>query len=204
MQVIGITGGVGAGKSAILEYLEQNYRVKNLVADKIARMLMEPGSECYQKLLKFLPVEVYNDDESINRAALSAAIFSSDELRIRVNEVMHPAVKEYILGQIAEQERMGILDYVIIEAALLIEEHYDSICDELWYVQTSEEVRKKRLMRSRGYSEEQVENMFRSQLSDKEYRKHCQVVIENNGTREETFYQVAQAIKNKGERRGKR
>ena len=199
MQVIGITGGVGAGKSAILEYLEQNYRVKNLVADKIARMLMEPGSECYQKLLKFLPVEVYNDDESINRAALSAAIFSSDELRIRVNEVMHPAVKEYILGQIAEQERMGILDYVIIEAALLIEEHYDSICDELWYVQTSEEVRKKRLMRSRGYSEEQVENMFRSQLSDKEYRKHCQVVIENNGTREETFYQVAQAIKNKGE-----
>ena len=199
MQVIGITGGVGAGKSAILEYLEQNYRVKNLVADKIARMLMEPGSECYQKLLKFLPVEVYNDDESINRAALSAAIFSSDELCIRVNEVMHPAVKEYILGQIAEQERMGILDYVIIEAALLIEEHYDSICDELWYVQTSEEVRKKRLMRSRGYSEEQVENMFRSQLSDKEYRKHCQVVIENNGTREETFYQVAQAIKNKGE-----
>lgn len=199
MQVIGITGGVGAGKSAILEYLEQNYKVKNLIADKIARMLMEPGSECYQKLLKFLPVEVYNDDETINRAALSAAIFSSDDLRSRVNEVMHPAVKEYILGQIEEQERMGILDYVVIEAALLIEEHYDSICDELWYVQTSEEVRKKRLMRSRGYSEEQVENMFQSQLSDKEYKKHCQVIIENNGTREETFYQVAQALKNKGE-----
>lgn len=199
MQVIGITGGVGAGKSAILEYLEQNYRVKNLIADKIARMLMEPGSECYRKLLKFLPVEVYNEDESINRSALSAALFSSDDLRARVNEVMHPAVKEYILGQITEQERMGILDYVIIEAALLIEENYGEICDELWYVRTSEEIRKKRLMRSRGYSEEQVESMFRSQLSDSEYRKHCQVVIENNGTREETFYQVAQAIKEKGE-----
>lgn len=182
MQVIGITGGVGAGKSAILEYLEQNYRVKNLIADKIARMLMEPGSECYRKLLKFLPVEVYNEDESINRSALSAALFSSDDLRARVNEVMHPAVKEYILGQITEQERMGILDYVIIEAALLIEENYGEICDELWYVRTSEEIRKKRLMRSRGYSEEQVESMFRSQLSDSEYRKHCQVVIENNGT----------------------
>ncbi|MCI8684085.1 MAG: dephospho-CoA kinase [Lachnospiraceae bacterium] len=199
MQVIGITGGVGAGKSAILEYLEQNYRVKNLIADKIAKRLMEPGSECYRKLLKFLPVEVYNDDETINRGALSAAIFSSDELRVRVNEVMHPAVKEYIIGQIAEQERMGILDYVIVEAALLIEENYGEICDELWYVRTSEEIRKKRIMRSRGYSEEQVENMFRSQLSDSEYRKHCQVVIENNGTREETFYQVAQAIKQKGE-----
>ncbi len=199
MQVIGITGGVGAGKSAILEYLEQNYRVKNLIADKIARMLMEPGSDCYRKLLKFLPVEVYNEDETINRSALAAAIFSSDELRKRVNEVMHPAVKEYILGQITEQERMGILDYVIVEAALLIEDNYNEICDELWYVKTSEEVRKKRLMRSRGYSEEQVESMFKSQLSDSEYQKHCQVIIDNNGTREETFYQVAQAIKNKGE-----
>jgi len=109
MQVIGITGGVGAGKSAILEYLEQNYRVKNLVADKIAKMMMEPGSECYQKLLKFLPVEVYNEDETINRSALAAALFSSDELRGRVNEVMHPVVKEYILGQIEEQRRVGIL-----------------------------------------------------------------------------------------------
>ena len=104
MQVIGITGGVGAGKSAILEYLEQNYRVKNLIADKIAKRLMEPGSECYRKLLKFLPVEVYNDDETINRGALSAAIFSSDELRVRVNEVMHPAVKEYIIGQMIKKE----------------------------------------------------------------------------------------------------
>lgn len=199
MQVIGITGGVGAGKSAILEYLEQNYRVKNLIADKIARMMMEPGSECYRKLLKFLPVEVYNEDESINRSALAAAIFTSEDLRKRVNDVMHPVVKEYILNQIEEQKRMGLLDFVIIEAALLIEDNYDEICDELWYVRTSEEVRKKRLMRSRGYTEEQVEQMFASQLSDEEYRKNCQVIIENNGTREETFYQVAQAIKEKGE-----
>ena len=199
MQVIGITGGVGAGKSAILEYLEQNYRVKNLIADKIARMMMEPGSECYRKLLKFLPVEVYNEDESINRSALAAAIFTSEDLRKRVNDVMHPVVKEYILAQIEEQKRMGLLDFVVIEAALLIEDNYDEICDELWYVRTSEEIRKKRLMRSRGYTQEQVEQMFASQLSDEEYRKNCQVIIENNGTREETFYQVAQAIKEKGE-----
>ena len=112
---------------------------------------------------------------------------------------MHPVVKEYILAQIEEQKRMGLLDFVVIEAALLIEDNYDEICDELWYVRTSEEIRKKRLMRSRGYTQEQVEQMFASQLSDEEYRKNCQVIIENNGTREETFYQVAQAIKEKGE-----
>ena len=58
MQVIGITGGVGAGKSAILEYLQENYKVKNLEADRIAERLMEPGTECYEQLLKFLPVEI--------------------------------------------------------------------------------------------------------------------------------------------------
>ena len=75
MQVIGITGGVGAGKSAILEYLEENYRVKNLEADRIAEKLMEPGTECYDKLLKFLPVNIYNEDETINR---SASVFTGE------------------------------------------------------------------------------------------------------------------------------
>lgn len=199
MQVIGITGGVGAGKSAILEYLEENYRVKNLEADRIAQMLMEPGTECYRKLLKFLPVEVYNEDETINRPALAAELFGSEELRQRVNEAVHPAVKEYILNQIEEQKRLGGLDFIIIEAALLIEDHYDEICDELWYVYTTEENRKQRLMKTRGYSEEKVAQIFESQLPETSYRKHCQVVIDNNGTKEETFYQIAQAVKEKGE-----
>ena len=103
MQVIGITGGAGAGKSAILEYLEENYKVKNLVADRIAKALMEPDTECYRKLLKFLPVEAYHEDESIDRAALAELIFQSEDLRSRVNRVVHTAVKEYILDQIAEQ-----------------------------------------------------------------------------------------------------
>ena len=194
MQVIGITGGVGAGKSAILEYLEQNYRVKNLIADKIARMMMEPGSECYRKLLKFLPVEVYNEDESINRSALAAAIFTSEDLRKRVNDVMHPVVKEYILAQIEEQKRMGLLDFVVIEAALLIEDNYDEICDELWYIYASQKLRRQRLKESRGYSDQKIDGILKSQLSEAEFQRHCQVVIDNNGTLEESFCQIRKAI----------
>lgn len=200
MQVIGITGGVGAGKTAILEYLERNYRVKNLIADEIAHELMKPGTECYQKLLKILPAEVYKEDyDHIDRQALAEWIFDSKELRSRVNGIVHPAVKDYILKQIEEQKRLGALDFVVIEAALLIEDHYDEICDELWYIYVTEEKRKKRLMESRGYTAEKVAQIFASQLSEKVYRSHCQVVIDNNGTREETFYQIAQAVKNKGE-----
>lgn len=199
MQVIGITGGVGAGKTAVLEYLEENYRVKNLEADRIAQMLMEPETDCYQKLLRFLPAEVYNEDETINRLALAAELFASDELRQRVNRVVHPAVKEYICGQIEQYRHNELFDYVIIEAALLIEEHYDEICDELWYVYASEETRRRRLIDSRGYSQEKVERIFASQLSEREYRRNCQAVIDNSGTKEETFFQIAQIIKDKGE-----
>ena len=160
MQVIGITGGVGAGKSAILEYLEENYKVKVLVADRIAQMLMEPDTDCYHKLIKFLPVEVYNEDETINRIVLAERIFRSEELRRRVNRVVHPAVKEYILAQIEEQRKMGVLDFVVIESALLIEDQYDKICDELWYIYATEELRRKRLMRARGYSREKIQQIF--------------------------------------------
>ena len=200
MQVIGITGGVGAGKSAILDYLEKNYKVKNLIADEIAHDLMKPGTECYEKLLRVLPAEVYQEDnENIDRKVLAKELFSSEELREKVNKIVHPAVKQFILEEIAEQKRMETLEYVVIEAALLIEDHYDEICDELWYIYTSEESRKKRLMETRGYSQEKVEQIFKSQLSEEVYRQKCQVVIDNNGTREETFYQIAQIMKSKGD-----
>ncbi len=199
MQVIGITGGAGAGKTAILEYLEQNYKVKILEADRIAQMMMEPGTDCYHKLRKILPDEVFNQDETISRPALAAQIFDSKELRQQVNQAVHPAVKEYILVQIAEQKRIGVMDFVIIEAALLIEDHYEEICDELWYVYATEEIRRQRLIQYRGYSREKADQIFASQLPDEDYRRYCQVVIDNNGTREETFYQVAQVIKDKGE-----
>lgn len=200
MQVIGITGGVGAGKTAILEYLEKNYKVKNLIADEIAHNLMKPGTECYEKLLRVLPAEVYQEDnENIDRKALAKELFSSGELREKVNGIVHPAVKQFIREEIAEQTKMQTLDYLVIEAALLIEDHYDEICDELWYIYTSKENRKRRLMETRGYSEEKTEQIFNSQLSEEVYRKKCQVIIDNNGTREETFYQIAQVMKSKGD-----
>ena len=200
MQVIGITGGVGAGKSAILDYLEKNYKAKNLIADEIAHDLMEPGTECYEKLLRVLPVEIYQEDnEHIDRKILAKELFSSEKLRQQVNEIVHPAVKQFIREQIAEQEKMETLDYLVIEAALLIEDHYDEICDELWYIYTSRENRKKRLMETRGYSEEKVEQIFNSQLPEEVYRQKCRVIIDNNGTIEETFYQIAQIMKSKGD-----
>lgn len=98
---------------------------------------------------------------------------------------------------VADTEREnGVLKILVLEAALLIEEHYDEICDELWYIYTREDIRKERLMRSRGYSPEKVQQIFDSQLQEAVYRKYCKVVIDNNGTVEDAIRQIDLAITN--------
>ena len=76
----------------------------------------------------------------------------------------------------------------------MIEEHYDEICEELWYIYTAEDIRRARLMESRGYSKEKVQHIFDSQLKESEYRSHCNVVIDNNGDLAETYRQIDKAL----------
>lgn len=198
MRVIGITGGVGAGKSAILDYIEENYNAGILKADEIAHDLMEPGTDCYRALTEILPKEVYAPDGSLDRPALAALLFSKENLREQINGIVHPAVKVYIINTILKEREIGALEYLVIEAALLIEEHYEEICDELWYIYTSRENRRQRLTESRGYSKEKITRIFESQLCEEEYRRHCRVVIDNNGTMEKTFREIDMALRTKG------
>ena len=126
---------------------------------------------------------------------VAAVIFSDDRKREELNAIVHPAVREYVLQQKEAEERTGKLFLLVLEAALLIEEHYDEICDELWYIYTTEENRRARLKASRGYSDAHVDRIFASQLSEEEYRRHCRVVIDNNGTLEETLTQTEEALR---------
>ncbi len=194
MKIIGITGGVGAGKSEILNFFRQEYGARVLLADEVAHLVMAPGGACYGNLQKLLPKDLFREDGFLDRGALAALLFADENLRSRLNSYVHPAVKEYIISALAEEQKAGTCQLFVIEAALLIEEKYDEICDELWYIFTKEEVRKKRLMESRGYSPQKIADIFASQLSEEEYRAHTQVVIDNNGTKEETFFQIRKYI----------
>ena len=195
MRFIGITGGVGAGKSAILDYLAGKPKVKVMLADDIAHELMKPDTECYNKLRELFDSSVFNADGQINNIRMAEAIFNDSSLRDKLNAIVHPAVKEYVIKQYRIEKESGCLEWLILEAALLIEEHYDEICDELWYIYTSEENRRLRLKESRGYSDEKIDNIFASQLSEAEYRSACQKCIDNNGTVEHTYMQVEEIIK---------
>ena len=114
----------------------------------------------------------------------------NNEKIIKINQIMHPLVNSYIIELINTEKRNNIYDFLFIEAALLIENGYDKIVDELWYIYADVEVRRKRLRESRGYSDTKINNILKSQLSEDEFRKHCRVVIDNSGELDNAFRQV--------------
>ncbi|MFQ6878772.1 MAG: dephospho-CoA kinase [Oscillospiraceae bacterium] len=195
MKFIGITGGVGAGKSAILDFIREHYRAKVVLADDLAKELMEPGTACHKKLLEAFGGDgVFDETGVMDREKMAVLLFTKPKKRQEMNAIVHPAVKEEILRQVAEEREKGELSYFFLEAALLIEEHYDAICDELWYIYTSEEKRRQRLEQNRGYSPERIERMMASQLPEQVFFEHCAVVIDNNGTPEEAIRQVTEIL----------
>ena len=182
MRVIGITGGVGAGKSKVLDYLEEKYNCRVIMADKVAHMLEEKGQKCYEELTALLGEEILAPNKSIDKQKMARVIFSDRDLLNKVNNIVHPAVKAYIVKTIEDKRIEGRLDFLFIEAALLIEDGYDVIVDELWYINSDVDVRRDRLKSTRAYSDEKIDEIIQKQLSEEEFRKHCKVIIDNNGS----------------------
>lgn len=193
--IIGITGGIGAGKSQVLTFMEEEFGAACYQLDEIAHQLMEPGHSCYEQLVDLFGEDsILLPDKRINREFLSAAVFTNPRLMEKVNNIVHPMVKEYILGEISCIHLEDPSKIIVIEAALLIEDHYDKICDEIWYIYTEEAVRRERLMEGRGYSKEKVDSIMKTQLSDQEFRKNCQKVIDNNGCLSKTREELKKAL----------
>lgn len=119
MKFIGITGGVGAGKSAVLAYLSRQKGIRTMMADRIAEELMEPGGSCYDALKElFAEDDVFLEDGFPDRPAMASILFADERKRTAVNQLVHPAVKEYVLTQKRLEEEKGELDFLILEAAL--------------------------------------------------------------------------------------
>lgn len=206
MRVIGITGGVGAGKSAILSYLEETYHAKIILADNVANEIKEPGQACYEKIVALLGENILMEADTlgkraIDRAKMAAVIFKDKETLKKVNAVIHPAVKEEIVRRIENAKKSGQYPVCFVEAALLIEDHYDTIVEEMWLIDTDPKVRRARLKENRGYSNEKIDAIMKQQLSREEYQKHCKEWIDNNGTVEQAYRQIDTIMKRLNERK---
>ena len=194
MEVIGITGGVGCGKSAILSELEKNLNCVVLRADEAAMELEKKGGVCYFSLVDLLGEDVLSQDGEIDRIKMASLVFDNDDLLKKVNDIVHPAVKEYILDRIKYYEDCGNVDFFFLEAALLIECGYNSIVDQMWYIFANKEVRIKRLKESRNYSEQKIDAIMNSQLSEEEFRANSDFVIDNSNSLEDSIKQIYKRV----------
>lgn len=196
MKILGVTGGVGAGKSTILSYLEEQYQAFLILADEVGHDLMQVGEPVYKEVVQEFGTEILTEKKEIDRKILGKVVFEDKEKLQRLNQIVHPAVKIEILNRIETQRKYGKA-LLVVEAALFLEENYDAFCDETWYIYTNEENREKRLMESRGYSKERVEQIMKSQKQHEEFLARCQYMIDNNGTKEQTHLQIDKRMKAK-------
>lgn len=196
MKVIGITGGVGAGKSEVLKLIRDMCRCIIVTADELARSLEVKGEVCFEPLVALLGDEVLGEDGEIDAKKMAGMIFAegAQDILAKVNAIVHPAVKDRILSMIDDAKRSQKFDLFFIEAALLIEDGYDRIVDELWYVYADENVRRNRLKKSRNYSDEKITEIMDSQSSDDVFRRYCKVVIDNSGDISDTKKQIEKVL----------
>ena len=176
-KIIGITGGVGAGKSSVLAVLKEDFGAKIILADLVAHDLMEPGSEGLKKVTEALGTSFLDPDGSVDRKALADVIFRNKDALKTMKEAAEAAEEQL----------------VIIEAAVFDTAPKD-LFDELWYVYTTKENRIIRLMANRGYSREKCEDIIGRQASEEEYRALCDRVIDNNGDESDIKRQLKEIL----------
>lgn len=179
MKVIGITGGIGCGKSEVLKYLKSEgaYIIE---ADKLAHDLMKNGASVYNRIINAFGSGIIGDDGELDRQALGKIVFGDVDKLKALNSIVHPAIKEYIINDIEEQRILGKIDYYVIEAALLIQDGYKSICDVIWYIYADRNIRIDRLIKGRGGDAAKYEAVMGKQEDEAFYRSNSDAVIDNS------------------------
>ena len=181
MKVIGLTGGIGSGKSLVAKILEKKYGAYLLNTDGIAKEQMEPGGASFQEVVNYFGERILTEDGRIDRSRLASIIFEDADKRLKINEITHPRVLEAVREEIKSIREKGTVPYLVVETALMIEAGYDFICDEVWYVHTPEEERRSRLKKERNYPDEKIDSIFANQSKAEVFREKFSKVIENIG-----------------------
>ncbi len=179
MIVLGITGGIGSGKSLVLHQLEQVPGAVVIEADLLAHKLMLPGHVAYRRIVECFGREILSGDGTIDRTKLGSLVFQDEEALRKLDHIVHPEVKKSIRARIRRNRRKETR-LLVIEAALLIQDGYKTICDEIWYIYTKPELRIQRLLESRGGTPVKWRSVISSQPEDAFFLQNADVVLENN------------------------
>ena len=190
--VIGLTGGIGTGKSTVTQMLEE-LGTAVIDADKVGHQIYLPDLPAWREIVDTFGPEVLNADRTINRQALGKLVFADPEAMRTLNRIVHPKMFDRMVELIADMRAHGWMKAIVVEAAVLIEANWMDLVDQVWVVVASEAVVVDRLAKQRHLSPEQVRTRVAAQLTNDERLKHADVVIRNDGSLEEVRHAVQQA-----------
>lgn len=192
MKRIGLTGGIGSGKSTVAKVLaEQGFPI--IDADKIAREIVEPGQPALAELALKFGDEIINDDGSLNRQALANIAFADEESRQALNNITHPRINARTEELFAEAEAAG-KEAAVWDMPLLIDQGYQDRVDTVIVVDVDAETRVKRLVEHRGLDEDDARRRIASQVDDETRRKAAHYIVDNNGELEVLEPQVLSIV----------
>ena len=178
MKVIGLTGGIGSGKSTVARFLAELGAVV-IDADKIGHEVFKPDTETWQEIVAAFGRRILTPDGDIDRKKLGEMVFKNPESLSRLNRIMHPRMYELAKAQIEEHRRRGV-EVVVLEAPLLLEAGWAPLVDEVWVTVAPEATILKRLKGRSGLSEQEALTRIHSQLSSEERVSNANVVIDTD------------------------
>jgi len=187
MKIIGITGGIGSGKSTVAGFLA-GLGVAVIDADGVGHEVLESDGEARRQVIDAFGEDIVAPDGRIDRKKLGDIVFGNPEALSRLNRIMHPRIDEVVEARLERYRRQGV-EAIVIDAPLLVEAGWGKKVDRVWVTTAPEAVILKRLEQS-GLSRDEATARIRSQLPDGERVKHADVVIDTDCSLDELKVRV--------------
>ena len=173
--VIGIAGGIGTGKSTILDYLKKEKKAYIIKADDLGHEVLKKGEKGYKEAIKHFGHELLNEEENIDNNKLARIIFENPNEKKWLENLVHPLVLEKIKKEIQKEDKL-----IVLETAIMFETKCNELCDYVLGILTDRNIRIERLISTRGYSREKCIKIMDNQMSDEDLKKRCDYILYNN------------------------
>ncbi len=193
MIIIGLTGGIGSGKSTVSDILKEQ-GIPVVDGDRIAREVVEPHRPAYDEIVRVFGTEVLQQDGTLNRKHIGEIVFSDPEKLSVLNSITHKEIYRVILERLESLKETGTT-LVFLDVALLFETGFDQLTDRVWVVDAPDAVRVERIQKRDGLREEEILKRIQSQMSREMRNTKGDLVLDNSKGREELKAQILQELK---------
>lgn len=191
--VIGLTGSIASGKSTVSLMFDE-FNIPVIDADKLARQVVEPDEPAYEEIVETFGEDMLRKDRTIDRKKLGEVVFANKEKLNKLNKIVHPAIRKRMIEKRDAYIKAGE-KCVVLDIPLLFENKLQHLVDRTVLVYVDESVQLERLMKRDHFTEDEAKQRINSQLSLKEKAKLADVIIDNNGSKHESFVQLEQLLR---------